>query len=98
MSNMRETFGLPPFKTANWTQDEGRTSAVGALFSVQGLKQAALRIADVRRGTGFQTRDLVGLLVCHAARNKRLVQPRASMRMTLPVNFDRISVRLTIEN
>jgi len=97
MSNMRETFGQPPFKTADWTQEEGKTSAFGALFSVQGLKQAALRIADVRRGTGFQTRDLVGLLVCHAARNKRLVQPRASMRMTLPVNFDRVSVRLTIE-
>ncbi len=96
MSNMRETFGQPPFKTADWTQDEGKTSAFGALFSVQGLKQAALRIADVRRGTGFQTKDLVGLLVCHAARNRRLIQPRASMRMTLPVFFDRFSVLLTI--
>ncbi|WP_176037419.1 hypothetical protein [Brucella tritici] len=98
MSNMRETIGQPPFKTGDWTQDEGRTSAFGALFSVQGLKQAALRIADARRGAGFQTKDLVGLLVCHAARNKRMAQPRASMRMTLPVNFDRVSVRLTIEN
>ena len=97
MSNIRETIDQAPFKTPDWRQDEGRTSALGALFSMQGLKQAALRIADVRRGTGFQTRDLVGLLACHAARNKRLVQPRASMRMTLPVNFDRVSVRLTIE-
>ncbi|MHC5230241.1 hypothetical protein [Brucella sp. LJL56] len=98
MSNIRETYGQPPFKSADWTHDEGKTSAFGTLFSVQGLKQAALRIADTRRGGGFQTKDLVGLLVCHAARNKRLVQPRASMRMTLPVNFDRVSVRLTIES
>ncbi|WP_139976039.1 MULTISPECIES: hypothetical protein [Brucella/Ochrobactrum group] len=98
MSNIRETLGQPPLKTADWIQSDGKASAFGALFSVQGLKQAALRIADVRRGAGFQTRDLVGLLVCHAARNKRLVQPRASMRMTLPINFDRVSVRLTIES
>ncbi len=75
MSNMRETFGQSPFRTVDWAYDEEKPSALGALFSVQGLKQAASKIADVRRGAGFQTRDLVGLLVCHAARNKRLAQP-----------------------
>ncbi|MFD1792644.1 hypothetical protein ACFSE0_13565 [Ochrobactrum teleogrylli] len=97
MSNMKDTF-VPPLKTTIWSHEENRAPSLGGLFSVQTLKQAALRIADVRRGTGFQTRDLVGLLVSHAARNKRIAQPRARMRMTLPVNSNTITVRVTIEN
>lgn len=97
MSNMKDTF-VPPLKTTIWSHEENRLPSLGGLFSVQTLKQAALRIADVRRGTGFQTRDLVGLLVSHAARNKRIAQPRARMRMTLPVNSNTITVRVTIEN
>jgi hypothetical protein len=97
MSNMKHTYVQPPLKTV-WSHEESRAPALGGLFSVQTLKQAALRIADVRRGTGFQTRDLVGLLVSNAARNKRLSQPRARMRMTLPVNSNTITVRVTIEN
>ncbi|ERT99714.1 hypothetical protein P041_00783 [Brucella sp. 04-5288] len=97
MSNMKETYG-PVAKSALWVEDTHRASGRGSLFSVQGLKEAAQRIADVRRGAGFHTRDLVGLLICHAARNKRMSLPRAAMRMTLPVKFNHVAMRLTIEN
>ncbi len=97
MSNMNETYG-PVARSAVWTDESNRTSTMGSLFSVQTLIEAAHRIADVRRGARFQTRDLVGLLICHAARNKRQSLPRASMRMTLPVSLNQVAVRLTIEN
>ncbi|MBC2886797.1 hypothetical protein H7Q97_15525 [Ochrobactrum sp. CM-21-5] len=98
MSNMNEILEQQSFKTSVWTQEPHRNSSFGTLFSVQALKQAALRIADVRRGAGFQTRDLVGLLICHAARNKRIAQPRAAMHMTLPLNSGKVAVRLNIEH
>jgi len=36
--------------------------------------------------------------VSHAARNRRMVQPRTTMRMILPVTSSKVAVRLTIEN
>ncbi|MBV2144615.1 hypothetical protein KUG47_14035 [Falsochrobactrum sp. TDYN1] len=98
MSNMNETVRQQLSLSQAWTREADRPSAFGSLFSIQSLKQAALRIADIRHGKNLQTRDLVGLLISHAARNKRLAQPRTMMRMTLPVNLDRVAVRLTIEN
>lgn len=98
MSNMNETLRQQSPLFSPWAQQPERPSALSALFSIQSLKQAALRIADIRHGGSFQTRDLVALLVSHAARNKRSMQPRTAMRMTLPVNRNRVSVRLTIES
>ncbi|HWT60978.1 MAG TPA: hypothetical protein VN150_00205 [Ochrobactrum sp.] len=98
MSNMNEPIGQYALKANIWTEPAPRPSGLGSLFSVQALKQAAIRIADVRHGKGFHTRDLVGLLVSHAARNRRMVQPRTTMRMTLPVTSSKVAVRLTIEN
>ncbi|MCX2697015.1 MULTISPECIES: hypothetical protein [Ochrobactrum] len=98
MSNMNETIGQHALAPSLWALEAPRPSALGSLFSVQALKQAAIRIADVRHGKGLHTRDLVGLLVSHAARNRRMVQPRTMMRMTLPVTSDKVSVRLTIES
>ena len=99
MSNMNKTAGsrLVPLSPV-WPHETDRPSAFGSLFSIQSLKQAAHRIADLRHGKNLQTRDLVGLLIGHAARNKRMVQPRVMMRMTLPVSLDRVAVRLTIES
>ncbi len=97
MSNVKDSFGqtMSSGMSSAWPQ-ETRGASLGSLFSVQALKQAAVRIADVRRGAGFHTRDLVSLLICHAARNRRLSQPRAAMRMTIPVSAGRIAVRVTI--
>ncbi len=96
MSNMKDNLAQTPFTNEVWPLQTSRPSALSSLFSVQTLKQAALKIADVRRGKGFNTGDLVGLLMGHAARNRRLSQPRALMRMRLPVNANKITVRLTI--
>lgn len=96
MSNMKEIFAEPGFGAAH--EQAPRGSALAALFSVQMLKQAALKIADARRGAGFHTRDLVGLLACHAARNKRLSQPAARMRMILPVSSSTVALRITIDS
>lgn len=100
MSNMNDMTGQTASRAITWavppTSATGRTSPLASLFSVQTLKQAALRIADARHGGGLHTRDLVGLLVSHAQRNRRMVQPRATMRMTIPVNVGKVSVRLTM--
>lgn len=98
MSNMNETIGQNALAPNTWGNEAPRPSALASLFSVHALKQAAIRIADVRHGKSFHTRDLVGLLVSHAARNRRMVQPRAMMRMTMPVASDKVAVRLTIES
>ncbi|MFD1197060.1 hypothetical protein ACFQ3K_01780 [Brucella gallinifaecis] len=98
MSNMNETLAQHALAPSPWANEAPRPSALGSLFSVQALKQAALRIADIRHGKAFHTRDLVGVLVSHAARNRRMVKPRIVMRMTLPVSADKVAVRLIIEN
>ncbi|WP_094507276.1 hypothetical protein [Brucella thiophenivorans] len=98
MSNMNETIGQHALAPRTWGHEAQRPSALGSLFSVQALKQAAIRLADIRHGKAFHTRDLVGLLISHSARNRRMVQPRTMMRMTLPVTSDKVSVRLTIES
>ncbi len=98
MSNMKDSLVQSPFRAETWSHDTHFPSTLGSLFSVQTLKQAAQKIAQARRGNGFQTRVVVGMLLSHAARNKRLTQPQACMRMRLPVMSNRIGVRLTIAN
>ncbi len=38
------------------------------------------------------------MLVSHTARQKRLAQPTARMRMTLPAHMGAIAVRITLDN
>lgn len=96
MSNMKDSLVQSPYRSEGWAHDTSAPSTLGGLFSVQLLKQAALKIADARRGTGLQTRTIVGMLLSNVARNKRLSQPQACMRMRLPITANKIGVRLTI--
>lgn len=46
------------------------------------LQQAALRLADLRRGgAAFKTMDLVNVLLCQAARTRRAAQPPVRLRI-----------------
>lgn len=61
------------------------TSSLGSQHGHAGtdaFHQAAMHLADVRRGTSrFRTRDLVNLLLCHAARSRRASLARATIRI-----------------
>ncbi|MEQ8307625.1 MAG: hypothetical protein RIA09_13775 [Hoeflea sp.] len=61
------------------------------------LHEAAVRLADL----GFtrprsKTKDLVGLLLCHAARALRSTQPRVliHVRAGTPVGYAAVKIRL----
>lgn len=46
------------------------------------LQQAALRLADLRRGNAaFKTMDLVNVLLCQAARTRRAAMPLVRLRI-----------------
>ena len=52
------------------------------LVGMGALQQAALRLADLRRGnTAFKTMDLVNILLCQAARTRRSALPSVSLRL-----------------
>lgn len=97
MLNMNEKSSMRPLVSGSPSPECDRLTPGSFLF-IQTLKQAALRISEIRRGKSLQTRELVGLLACHAARNRRMVQPRAMMRMCLPVRSDKVTVKVTIKN
>ncbi len=74
-------------------RQERRSAEVG----VQALHQAAMRLADIRRGSArFKTKDLVGLLLSHGARTWRHTQPvattAAASTMTAPAIFFRRAI------
>lgn len=95
MSNMRDILGQPGTPTStNWSQpSNGRPS----LLSAQTLRHAALRLADMKRGaSAIHTMDLVGLLVCHAARSRRAHQPRALIHLSTAANVNSLPIRLHI--
>lgn len=71
-----------------------RGLGLGTLFSVQTLKLAAQLMARSQHNTSFDTRDLVKLLTSQTARNRRIAQPRATVRMHLPVQSSDLSVRM----
>lgn len=97
MSNMRDILGQPgTAASTNWPQQQPGTGRL-PLLSAQTLRQAALKLADLRRGaSSLHTKDLVGLLVCHAARSRRAHQPRALIHLSTAANVDRLPVRLHI--
>ncbi len=94
---MNDALEQQLWKTSAWKQEGAHSGGLGSLFFVDTLKQAAARIANARRH-GILTRDLVGMLITHASRNRRLAQPPVVMRMILPVTQNRVSVRLTIQS
>lgn len=98
MSNMRETFGPNfPAESQHWSADNLRSADKPSLLSAQTLRQAALRLADLKRGaSSLNTRDLVGLLVSHAARSRRLHQPRAYIHINTPETYGKRAIRLHI--
>ena len=52
------------------------------LAGLGALQQAALRLADLRRGnTAFKTMDLVNVLLCQAARTRRAAQPPVRLHL-----------------
>lgn len=74
-------------------REEGRSPDI----RVQALNQAAVRLADVRRGgPRFKTKDLVGLLLSHGARTWRNSLPVATVRIRVfaPNGKPAIKIRL----
>lgn len=74
-------------------REEGRPAEVG----VQALHQAAVRLADIRRGgPRFKTKDLVGLLLSHGARTWRNSLPVATVRIRVfaPNGKSAVKIRL----
>lgn len=61
------------------------------------LHKAAMSLSDLRRrSTSFKTKNLVGLLLCHAARTARASLPRTSVRINAvsPSGKTAIKIRL----
>jgi hypothetical protein len=66
-------------------------------LSVNALHQAALRLADFRKGGPlFKTRDLVSLLLSHGARSWRASQPLVSIRLKVFDPKGRMAVKIEL--
>lgn len=102
MSNMLNLFGFnnaahdesdslqPSYKT-------GHKASKTTLLSVQALRNAAARLADLRAdGTSLNTREFVGLLVCNAQRSRRISLPDASLRIVTGNQSGRVAIRLKL--
>lgn len=74
-------------------RQERRVSDIG----VQALHQAAVRLADIRRGGArFKTKDLVGLLLSHGARTWRNTQPLATIRLRVVAPGGKTAVKIRL--
>ncbi|MEI4480800.1 MULTISPECIES: hypothetical protein [Phyllobacterium] len=80
------SFGFAP-KSA-----KPRLSGIGA------LQQAALRLADLRRGgtNAFKTMDLVNVLLCQAARTRRAALPPVRLHLRSESRNGVTAVRLRL--
>ncbi len=68
-----------------------------SLFGMHALQQAALRLADLRRGNAaFKTMDLVNVLLCQAARTRRAAMPAVRLRIRSEKSNGVSAVRLRI--
>lgn len=77
------------------TRDEGRPAK--RRYRLHPLHEAAIRIADMGLGrSGSRTRDLVALLMCHAARAWRSSQPRTDLHLRVNGLDQRPAIRLSI--
>lgn len=98
MSNMLNLFG---FNTMSQVPAEPQPpqykSGKTTLLSVQALRHAAARLADIRAdGGSLNTREFVGLLVCNAQRSRRISLPQASLRIATSPASGRTAIRLKL--
>ncbi|MBZ9601773.1 MULTISPECIES: hypothetical protein [Phyllobacterium] len=64
---------------------------------MQALQQAAMKIADLRRGnSAFKTMDLVNVLLCQAARTRRAAMPPVRLRLHADSRNGVSAVRLRV--
>jgi len=78
---------------AGLTAKESKSS----LFGMHALQQAALRLADLRRGNAaFKTMDLVNVLLCQAARTRRAAMPTVRLRLHADNRNGQCAVRLRL--
>ena len=64
---------------------------------VHALNQAAVRLADIRRGgPRFKTKDLVGLLLSHGARTWRNTQPFVTVRLSVLAPDGKTAVKIRL--
>lgn len=67
---------------ANGPADSDRQQSRTSLVGLDALHQAAMHLADARKGgTRLRTREIVALLLCHAARSRRASLDRAVIRL-----------------
>ena len=72
---------------------DGRSAEIG----MQALHQAAMRLADIRRGgPRFKTKDLVGLLLSHGARTWRNTLPVAVVRLRVVAPDGKAAVKIRL--
>ena len=77
--------------------DTRRQERGPAEVGVQALHQAAVRLADIRRGgTRFKTKDLVGLLLSHGARTWRNTMPIATIRLNVLAPGGKAAVKIRL--
>ncbi len=75
-------------------REERRAADVG----VQALHQAAVRLADIRRGSPrFKTKDLVGLLLSHGARTWRNTLPVVTVRIRVFAPDGKTAVKISLK-
>lgn len=73
---------MPHEGAANGPATPTAASTRNTLVGLDALHQAALHLADIRRGSSrFKTKDLVNLLLCHAARSRRASLSRAGIQI-----------------
>ena len=67
-------------------------------FSAHPLRQAAMRLADVRRsGSRLKTKDLIGLLVSHGARAWRASLPAVNVRVRVLTPAGRAAIKIRFQ-
>lgn len=87
---------------SNGERDQKPTDMIAAAqsraaFGVEALQQAALHLADLRRGAKrLRTRDLVHLLLAHAARSRRASLARGTVRLRVHAPDGESAVTLSI--
>ena len=70
----------------------------GRAFPAHPLRQAAMRLADVRRsGSRLKTKDLIGLLVSHGARAWRSSLPAVTVRVSALTPAGRPAVKIRFQ-
>jgi len=67
------------------------------VFGIEALQQAAFHLADLRRGPRrLRTRDLVNLLLAHAARSRRASLARGTIRLRVHAPDGETAVTLSL--